>query len=80
MPPFFVSKRVDKDKSGTIKERWVGPCPFIAWAEFDDMLNGLGVDSTGQAAGSFALVEAGCVGANKGMACDKADYSGGSPS
>ena len=55
-----------------------GPSSFVAWADFDDVPNSLGVNSTGQAGGSFAWVEVGCIGANKGAARDEADHCGSS--
>ena len=40
LPPFFAPIRADRDRSGDIRERWVGsPSSFVAWAEFDDVLD-----------------------------------------
>ena len=51
-----------------------GPGPFIAWAEFYDVLDGLGFDSTSRAPDSFVWMEASCVGANKGLTRNEVDY------
>ena len=51
-----------------------GPGPFIAWAEFYDMLDGLRFDSTSRAPDSFVWMETSYLGANKGVTRNEMDY------
>jgi hypothetical protein len=64
---------------GEVRAYWEevgGSSSFEAWAGFDDVFDGLGVDPTAGAAGALLWVESGCVRSDKGMACDKVDQGG----
>ena len=77
LPPFFVLKRVDRDRSGAIGEMWAALALFVAWAEFDDMLDGLGVKPGRPGSWSGCVDGSGLCRVDEGVACDEADNGGG---